>query len=84
VSIPIALRLALELERDADPIQGVIELPNGQRQSFWGWLELLEELRRATDQRSQAPTPSTQLSTGPPSAPDPVSHCASRTGEENE
>jgi hypothetical protein len=54
-------RITLELEAGADPIRGSIEHPNGSRQPFWGWLELLEELRRATstDQSTPATTPTT-------------------------
>jgi hypothetical protein len=39
-------RLTLELETGADPIRGSIEHADGSRQSFWGWLELSQELRR--------------------------------------
>jgi hypothetical protein len=39
-------RITLELEAGADPIRGLIEHPDGSRQPFWGWLELIEELRR--------------------------------------
>jgi len=40
-------RIILELEPGADPIRGNIEQENGPRQRFWGWLELIDGLRRA-------------------------------------
>ena len=50
-------RITLELEAGADPIRGSIEHGDGTRQSFWGWLELIDELGRiAADQ----PKPHTQ------------------------
>lgn len=46
-------RITLELEAGADPIRGSIEHPDGSSQPFWGWLELMEELRRvAADEPS--------------------------------
>lgn len=39
-------RITLELDASADPIRGTIEHPDGTRLRFWGWLELMEELRR--------------------------------------
>jgi hypothetical protein len=39
-------RLTIELEAGAEPIQGSIEQAGGERQRFWGWLELIEALRR--------------------------------------
>jgi hypothetical protein len=39
-------RITLELEAGADPIRGSIEQADGSRRRFWGWLELIEELRR--------------------------------------
>jgi hypothetical protein len=53
-------RITLELKVGADPIRGLIEQADGNRQPFWGWLELIEELRRiAADQpeRTAQPTP---------------------------
>jgi hypothetical protein len=45
-------RITLELEAEADPIRGLIEQPDGSRKPFWGWLELMEDLRRvAADKR---------------------------------
>jgi hypothetical protein len=57
-------RVTLQLETGADPIRGSIEHADGSRRSFWGWLELSEELRRvaagadtqATRPRPQTPT----------------------------
>lgn len=39
-------RITVALQPGADPIRGVIERPDGRRLRFWGWLELIEELRR--------------------------------------
>jgi hypothetical protein len=39
-------RITLEIEAGADPIRGLIEHRDGRREPFWGWLELMEELRR--------------------------------------
>lgn len=39
-------RITIELEAGADPIRGLIEQPDGSRKPFWGWLELMEDLRR--------------------------------------
>lgn len=54
-------RLTLDLERGADPIRGSIERPDGSRQPFWGWLQLMEEVRRAA-----AGDPSHSQATDPP------------------
>lgn len=48
-------RLTVELEPGADPIRGSIEQADGRRQRFWGWLELIDALRRAAS--ATAPTP---------------------------
>ena len=49
-------RITLELEAGVDPIRGLIEHPDGSREHFWGWLELMEELRRvAADTPERAP-----------------------------
>jgi hypothetical protein len=51
-------RITLELVPGADPIRGSIEHGDGTRESFWGWLELIDELGRiATDSRSSPPQP---------------------------
>ncbi len=51
-------RITLELETGADPIRGLIEHADGRRQPFWGWLELIEELRRvAADEPEQPSAP---------------------------
>lgn len=46
-------RITVELEPGADPIRGLIERPDGRRQTFWGWLELLEELRRVASGKAR-------------------------------
>jgi hypothetical protein len=48
-------RVTVELELGADPIRGSIEQVDGQRQRFWGWLELIEALRRLAADASAAP-----------------------------
>jgi hypothetical protein len=40
-------QVTVELETGADPIRGSIEHPDGSSQPFWGWLELMDALRRA-------------------------------------
>lgn len=40
-------RITVELETGADPIRGLIEHADGNRQPLWGWLELIEAVRRA-------------------------------------
>jgi hypothetical protein len=49
-------RITLELEAGADPIRGSIELADGTRQSFWGWLELIDELGRVAADQPKPPT----------------------------
>lgn len=38
--------ITLKLEAGADPIRGTIAREDGSSRRFWGWLELMEELRR--------------------------------------
>lgn len=53
-------RMCVELETGADPIRGSIERSDGTRQPFWGWLELIEALRRAAaDPRERNASPLT-------------------------
>ena len=66
--MPIAKtsRITLELEAGTDPIRGHIEHPDGSCQPFWGWLELIEELRRAAaDEPGPPPQPYTVTGTSP-------------------
>ena len=63
-------RITLELEAGADPIRGLIEHPDGSRQPFWGWLELIEELRRVAADKPERPVQPTPASTGPAPEPD--------------
>ena len=53
MSTPNASRMCVELETGADPIRGSIEHSDGSRQTFWGWLELIEALRRAAADQSE-------------------------------
>jgi hypothetical protein len=39
-------RLIVELEPGADPIRGSIREPHGRSRPFWGWLELIDHVRR--------------------------------------
>jgi hypothetical protein len=48
-------RITLQLEAGAEPIRGLIEHPDGSREPFWGWLELMEDLRRVAADK-HAPT----------------------------
>jgi hypothetical protein len=43
-----AHRLNLELDADPDAIHGTREHGDGTRERFWGWLELMAALERAT------------------------------------
>jgi hypothetical protein len=49
-------RVILELESGAEPIRGTVEHQDGSRRPFWGWLELIEELRRAAADESEPHT----------------------------
>jgi hypothetical protein len=40
--------LKLELDADPEAIHGTIERGDGTREQFWGWLELMAALERAT------------------------------------
>jgi hypothetical protein len=56
MATPRSSRITLEIESGADPIRGSIEHPDGTSEAFWGWLELLDELRRvAADTPERAP-----------------------------
>ena len=60
------MRIILELESGADPIRGSIEHNDGTRHCFWGWLELIEELRRAAADEPRRPSqPYTVTGTSP-------------------
>jgi hypothetical protein len=64
--------ITVELETGADPIRGSIDHADGRTQPFWGWLELIEALRRAAADQPEAdaqpaPAESGQLPT--PAAP---------------
>jgi hypothetical protein len=52
-------RISVEVETGADPIRGLIEHPDGSRRPFWGWLELIEALRRAADDQPEERQPQT-------------------------
>jgi len=39
-------RITVEFQLNTDPIRGSTEDADGRRQPFWGWLELIEALRR--------------------------------------
>ena len=72
MSIANTARMCVELETGADPIRGSIEQSDGSRQTFWGWLELIEALRRAAadhSERSASP-----VNIGRPPKPDARGH----------
>jgi hypothetical protein len=56
-------RIALELVAGGDPIQGSIEHADGSRQTFWGWLELIETLQRLANTK---PGPDVRARRGQP------------------
>jgi hypothetical protein len=62
-------RITLELEAGADPIRGSIEHPDGSCHPFWGWLELMEEVRRVTTDERKRPARPTRLTHGRDSSP---------------
>ena len=70
--MPIAKssRITLELEAGADPIRGSIERPDGSSEPFWGWLELMEELRRVAAGEPKRPPRPNPANTGSPFEPD--------------
>jgi len=47
--------ITIELEPGADPIRGRIGRPDGTRQGFWGWLELIEALGRLATEPAGVP-----------------------------
>jgi hypothetical protein len=46
-------QITVELETGADPIRGSIEYSDGRSEPFWGWLELIEALRRAAAEQPE-------------------------------
>src|SRR5438132_8067483 len=63
-------RITLELEAGADPIRGRIDRADGSRVCFWGWLELIEELRRVAAGAVEPPSEPSQANSGPAPEPD--------------
>ena len=63
-------RITLELEAGADPIRGHLQHPDGSCQPFWGWLELIEDLRRAAAAGHERPTSPNPANTESPFKPD--------------
>jgi hypothetical protein len=60
-------RITLELQTGADPIRGSIQRSDGNWQPFWGWLELIEQLRRvAAGAPAMTPPPSPRNLAPPP------------------
>jgi len=39
-------RVTLELDADPDALHGTLEHPDGTRERFWGWLDLMSALER--------------------------------------
>ena len=70
--MPIAKnsRITLELEAGTDPIRGHIQHPDGSCQPFWGWLELIEDLRRAAAAEPKRPTRPNLANSESPFEPD--------------
>ena len=69
------MRIILELESGADPIRGNIEHDDGTRHCFWGWLELIEELRRAEADEPRRPRQPCRVDAEP--TLDPAAHSRS-------
>ena len=65
MSIASKPRITLELEAGAEPIRGTIDHGDGNRLPFWGWLELMEELRRAAGGLPERPSRFGPASAGP-------------------
>ena len=63
-------RITLELTAGADPIRGSIEHPDGRRQPFWGWLELMEQLTRVAADEPRRRSRPKRANTGTPPRPD--------------
>jgi hypothetical protein len=58
-------RITLEIEAGGDPIRGVLEHSDGSHEPFWGWLELMDELRRvAAGKPTRAPSSQTRRAAG--------------------
>jgi hypothetical protein len=64
------VRITVELEAGADPIRGTIDHADGSRVSFWGWLELIEELRRVAAFGPERPSQPSQANTSQAFQPD--------------
>jgi len=58
------VRITLEVEAGADPIRGSIDRADGSSVCFWGWLELIEELRRVAAGEPQRPSQPSQANDG--------------------
>jgi hypothetical protein len=65
--------VTLEFEAGADPIRGSIKHPDGSRKPFWGWLELMDELRRAAAEKPESVVKTSESGAGPPPEPDAAS-----------
>ena len=71
MSSPDNLQITLELEAGADPIRGTIGHGDGSRRRFWGWLELMDELRHiAAGDPKPPPSPPGPADGGRASEPD--------------
>jgi hypothetical protein len=84
VSSPNNARITLELEAGADPIRGSIGHADGSRVCFWGWLELIEELRRVAAAEPERPSQSSQANTVQAPEPDTRARRQPRTTTEEE
>jgi hypothetical protein len=61
VSTSTISRITLEIEAGSDPIRGVLEHRDGSHEPFWGWLELMDQLRRvAAEEPTRAPPSQTR------------------------
>lgn len=65
----------VELETGADPIQGSIDHSDGRSQPFWGWLELIDALRRAAADELETDVERTTTESGQLPTPDAPAAC---------
>jgi hypothetical protein len=49
VSVPEPVRVVLEIQRTRRTISGQVAVDGAQASGFYGWLELIDELERASD-----------------------------------
>ncbi len=53
VSIPEPVRIVLEIDGQQDTISGRVTVEGAPASGFFGWLELMDQLERATNRRGE-------------------------------